>query len=109
VSPCGGRACVRSSTPAPYAPGVGRIAVRVQPRSSRDEIAGERAGGLLCRVTAPPVDGRANVAVRRLVAKRLGIAPSRVTIVRGESARDKLLEVKGIDADELCRSLAARA
>ena len=88
---------------------LGRIAVRVQPRARRDEIAGERAGVLVCRVKAPPVDGRANVAVRRLVAKRLGIAPSRVAVVRGESAREKLLEVEGIDADELRRALGPGA
>ena len=87
---------------------MGRIAVRVQPRASRDEIAGWREGALLCRVKAPPVDGRANVAVRRLIAKRLGIAPSRVSVVRGESAREKLLEVEGMDADELRRAFAPR-
>jgi len=85
---------------------VGRIAVRVQPRASRDEIAGEREGVLAVRVKAPPVDGRANEAVRRLVAKRVGVPPSRVRVVRGESARDKLLEIEGRDSDELRRALA---
>jgi uncharacterized protein (TIGR00251 family) len=84
---------------------VGRIAVRVQARSSRDEIDGEREGAVLVRVKAPPVDGRANVALRRLVAKRLGVAPSRVSVVRGASARDKLIEVEGLDDDAVWRTL----
>ena len=68
---------------------------------------GERAGALLVRVTAPPVDGKANEAVRRLVAKRLGVPAGRVAVIRGESSRDKLVEVDGIDDDELWRALIA--
>jgi uncharacterized protein (TIGR00251 family) len=84
---------------------VSRIPVRVQPRASRDEIAGMRAGALLVRVTAPPVDGKANAAVRRLLAKRLGVAAGRVTVVRGETARDKLIEVEGVAPAALRRGL----
>lgn len=86
---------------------MGRLALRVQPRSRRNEIAGERAGALVVRVTSPPVDGRANEAVRRLIAKRLGVPAGRVSIVRGESSRDKLVEVEGIGDDELRRALSA--
>jgi uncharacterized protein (TIGR00251 family) len=86
---------------------VGRLALRVQPRSRKTEIAGERAGALLVRVTAPPVDGKANDAVRRLIARRLGVPASRVSIVRGESSRDKLVEVEGIGDDELLRALSS--
>jgi uncharacterized protein (TIGR00251 family) len=85
---------------------VGRLAVRVQPRARRDEIAGERAGALLVRVTAPPVEGRANEALCKLVAKRLKIAPGRVSVVRGAASRDKVVEVEGMDADELRGALA---
>jgi uncharacterized protein (TIGR00251 family) len=90
---------------APRGGAVARIAVRVQPRSRRDEIAGERDGALLVRVTAPPVEGKANDAVRKLLAKRLRLAPSRVSVVRGASARDKLVEIEGIDAEALRREL----
>jgi uncharacterized protein len=85
--------------------GVARIAVRVQPRAAREEIAGERDGALLIRVTAPPVDGKANAAVCRLLAKRLGLAPGRVSVVRGASGRDKLVEVEGLEAEALRRGL----
>jgi uncharacterized protein YggU (UPF0235/DUF167 family) len=84
---------------------VGRLQVRVQPRSGRDEIGGERDGRRLLRVTAAPVDDKANDAVRRLLAKRLGVAPGRVAVVRGQSGRDKLIEVEGIDDAELLRRL----
>ena len=75
-----------------------RIAVRVQPGARRDDVAGEREGTLLVRVTAPPVEGKANEAVRRLLAKRLGIAPGRVSVVRGASSRHKLVEIDGMEA-----------
>jgi uncharacterized protein len=84
---------------------VARLAVRVQPRAGRDEIAGYRGGVLLVRVTAPPVGGKANDAVRKLVAKRLGIAPGRVSVVRGASSRDKLMEIDGVDEAAIRRVL----
>lgn len=84
---------------------MGKLAVRVQARARRDEIAGERAGSLLVRVTAPPVEGKANAAVCRLLAERLGLAPGRIAVVRGASSRDKLIEIDGIEAGELRRLL----
>ena len=82
----------------------------MQPRARRDEVVGERDGRLVVRVTAPPLDGRANDAVRKLLAKRLGVAPSKVAVVRGHAGRDKLVEVEGLDdADVLRRALAPGA
>jgi uncharacterized protein len=86
-----------------------RIAVRVQPRARKDEIAGERDGALIVRVTAPPVEGKANDAVRKLLAKRLGIAPGRVSVVRGASGRDKLVEIDGMEAGAVRRALSISA
>ncbi len=71
------------------------IAVRLSPRGSRDELVGLRDGVLVAKVTAPPVDGRANEALCKLVAKRVGVPPSRVSVVRGEKSRDKLIRVEG--------------
>jgi uncharacterized protein (TIGR00251 family) len=84
---------------------VARLAVRVQARARRDEIAGERGGSLLVRVTAPPVEGKANAAVCKLLAKRLRLAPRKVAVLRGASSRDKLIEIDGIEAAELRRLL----
>ena len=82
--------------------------VRLQPRARRTEIVGERDGALLVRVTAPPVDGKANAALCKLLAKALGVAPSTVTVVRGQSARDKVVRVDGIEADAALRRLGVR-
>ena len=60
---------------------------------------GERNGRIVIRVTAPALEGRANEALRKLVAKRVGVARSRVRIVRGQRSRDKLVRVSGLDAD----------
>ncbi len=60
-------------------------------------MVGERAGAIVIRVTAPPVDGRANDALCRLIAKAAGVAPSHVSIVRGHSGRDKRVLVDGLD------------
>jgi uncharacterized protein (TIGR00251 family) len=80
---------------------VGRIAVRVQPRAKRNEIAGQRGEALLIRVTAPPVDGKANDAVRKLIARRVGVGVTRVELVRGAGAREKVLRLHGVSADRL--------
>lgn len=71
--------------------------MRLQPRARRDEVVGERAGAVVIRVTAPPVDGKANDALCRLVAKAVGVAPSSVSVVRGHTARDKVVRVEGVD------------
>jgi uncharacterized protein (TIGR00251 family) len=75
--------------------------VRLQPRAARDEIAGERAGAALVRVTEPPLEGRANAALVKLIAKRAGVAKSRVSIVRGARSREKLVLVEGMGEAEL--------
>jgi uncharacterized protein len=81
------------------------LTVRLQPRASRDEVAGERGGAVVIRVTAPPVDGKANDALCRLIAKAAGIAPSKVSVVRGHTAREKVVRVEGVALDALRAAL----
>lgn len=83
-----------------------RLRVRVQPRASRTELAGEHRGALRVRVAAPPVDGEANRELIEFLAKRLGVSRSRVKIVAGESSRDKTVEVEGVAAGAVVRALA---
>ena len=78
-----------------------QIRVRLTPRAAREQITAADGDGYLVRVTAPPVDGRANDALCRLIARRAGVAPSRVTVVRGAASRDKTLSVEGVDAATL--------
>ena len=73
--------------------------MRAIPRASRDELAGVRDGRLLVRVTAPPLDGRANAAVCALIARAAGVPKGAVSVVRGETSRDKRVRISG-DVDE---------
>ena len=73
-----------------------RIAVRVQPGAKKEAILGFADGVLRLRVTAPPVEGRANDAVLELVAQAVGVRPSHVTLLRGARSRDKLLRIDGV-------------
>jgi len=72
------------------------FSVRVQPRASRDEIVGEYREGLKIRLTAPPVDDRANEALRKLLASRLNVPVAAVRIAAGEHSRNKRVEVRGV-------------
>lgn len=82
------------------------IAVRVTPRSSRNRVALED-GGIRVWVTAPPAEGEANAAVLRTLAKSLGIAPSRLQIIRGETSRDKTIRVDGLAREEIDTKLGS--
>jgi hypothetical protein len=81
------------------------IRVRVQPRAGREEVAGERSGAILIRVTAPAEGGRANDALVRLISRRVGVARGAVEIVRGHKGREKLIRVAGMGDDEVRASL----
>lgn len=78
--------------------GVVTFEVRVAPRASRNRVLDVHEGALKVALTAPPVDGAANDALRKLLAKALGVAKSDVEIIRGERARNKVLRVRGIRA-----------
>jgi uncharacterized protein (TIGR00251 family) len=71
--------------------------VRVTPHSSRDEITGWRGDELRVRLRAVPVDGQANEALRRFLARALEVPPSAVEIVAGATARAKRVRVYGMD------------
>jgi uncharacterized protein (TIGR00251 family) len=81
--------------------------VRVQPRSSRNAIEGEHDGALKVRLTAPPVDDRANEALRRLLAARLKVAASAVRIEAGQKSRTKRVAVEGISKAQFVAFLNA--
>lgn len=74
-----------------------RIRVRVQPGAKKDEIVGFQEGILRVKVSAPPVEGRANTALIAFLAKQLGVRKSNVTIVTGQTSRDKLVEIIDLD------------
>ncbi len=85
----------------------GAVAIRVQPRSSSDEVTGERQGAILIRLKAPPVDGEANAALLKFIARRLGVRQRDVTLVRGQSSRCKWIQVTGMAAQQVRQALLA--
>ena len=85
------------------------ITVRVQPRASRNRVTGYRDGKMRVSVTAPPHGGRANAALLEVLADALGVAQSRLTIIRGHSGRDKIVAVEGLAAEDINRLLEPTA
>ena len=78
------------------------ISVRLQPKASREELLGWDGGGVLrVRVKEAPVDGAANAALVRLVAKYLGISRRAISIIHGATGRNKILKVEGLSASQV--------
>jgi uncharacterized protein (TIGR00251 family) len=77
------------------------IRVKVLPRSSRDEIAGVEDGIVRIKLTAPPVQGKANKALIKLLAKHLGVPKQSIAIVAGERARLKSVAIEGVKLVDL--------
>lgn len=73
------------------------IRVRVQPRASKNGLAGEMEGAIKVRLTAPPVDGAANEACCKYFAELFDIAKSNVSLVSGHTGRNKLIRLEGVD------------
>ena len=84
------------------------LRVHLTPRSARDEVLGLKGDVLRARVMAPPVEGRANEALLRLLAGVLGVPRASLRIVRGQRSREKLVAVEGLDAAEVQRRLELR-
>lgn len=85
-----------------------RLTVRLTPRGGANRIDGWRDGVLLARVRTPAVDGRANYALIALLAGALGLRESSVRILRGQTARTKVLSVEGLTQAELDQRLEER-
>ena len=71
--------------------------VQLQPKSSRDEIVGFHGGRLKIKITAPPVDGKANKKLIEFLSKTLGVSKSSVEIIKGISSKLKTLAIHGIN------------
>jgi len=75
--------------------------VRVQPRASKDEIAGETGGALKVRLQAPAVEGRANEALVEFLAQLLKTPRTAVRILSGERSRTKRIEIRGVTRQQI--------
>jgi uncharacterized protein (TIGR00251 family) len=83
------------------------VALKVQPRAAVDAVLGERGGLIVVRLKAPPVDGQANAALLRFLARRLGVAQGRLALVRGATGRQKWIRVEGLSAEAVRAALLA--
>jgi uncharacterized protein len=89
------------------APPSSLLNVRLTPRAARAKLVAAPDGGYAAHVTAPPVEGAANDALCKLVAKAAGVAPSRVNVVRGQRSRQKVVRVDGVDEADLRARIGA--
>jgi uncharacterized protein (TIGR00251 family) len=80
--------------------------IRVVPRASRSEVAGIQGDALKLRITAPPVEGKANEECIRLLAETLGVKKGQVTIIAGHASRTKTVAVDGVKAKEIAAIIA---
>lgn len=85
------------------------LQVRVQPRASKDEVAGELAGALKLRLQAPAVEDRANQALVEFLAQLLKTPKSAVRILSGERSRTKRIEIRGVTPQQIQALLTAEA
>jgi uncharacterized protein (TIGR00251 family) len=82
-----------------------RLRLRVSPGARANAIVGKHGNGWKVRVTAAPEDGKANDAVLRLLAERVGLPQVSLKLISGPSSRDKIVELTGVDAAEAERRL----
>ncbi len=73
------------------------IKVYLQPNSSKNEIVGPYRDGIKVKVTAPPMDEKANKTLLRFLARALGIPPSQIAIIKGQHTREKTLKISGVN------------
>jgi uncharacterized protein len=86
-------------------PSSATLCVRVTPRSSKEEVAGFEGGVVRIRLNAPPVEGKANEALVRFLAKAVGVPKNRIALVTGEKGRNKIVRVDGITREALMAAL----
>ena len=79
--------------------------MRVQPRAGRNRITGRYGAAMKVQLTAPPVDGAANLALAELLAEALGVSKHAVRLIAGAHSRDKIVEVETTDQAEMEKKL----
>ena len=83
------------------------VSIHVQPRASKNGFAGIHGGAVKLRITAPPVDGKANALIVDILAKLFHVPKTAVSLASGQQSRHKRFRVAGIDLDIALKTLAA--
>jgi uncharacterized protein (TIGR00251 family) len=86
-----------------------RVRLRVSPGANSAHVVGRHGEAWKVRVAAPPEGGRANEAVIRLLAETLSLPRDAVTLVSGHGARDKIVQLAGLDPTQIERRLSSAA
>ena len=81
------------------------IRIKLLPKSSRNQVVGREGDHFKVKVTAPPVEGRANKALIDLLAKKLGVSKSHIEIISGKSSRLKSIRIDGLSIEEITRKV----
>lgn len=81
------------------------LKIYLQPKSSKNEVVGSYRDGIKVKITAAPIEGKANEALVRFLAKELGVSPSSVEIIRGHHSREKTLKISGNIDQELVKKI----
>lgn len=83
--------------------------VRVVPRASKSEIAGELGGALKVRIASPPIDGAANAELVKLLAKTFNVSKSAVIILSGQTSKTKQVKISNVKSEKLSAILQAKS
>ena len=89
-------------------PGGVTLAVRVTPHARKNEIVGVAGSVLKLKLAAPPVEGAANASLCAFLAEKLGVRKSAVSLIAGQTSRQKVVRVEGVTTDEVLARLAVR-
>ena len=81
------------------------LKIYLHPKSSKNEVVGPYRDGIKVKVTAPPIEGKANEALIRFLAKELGISSSSIEIIKGHHSHEKTLRIEGNFDQELVKEL----
>jgi hypothetical protein len=82
-----------------------RLKIRLTPKSSKEAIEGLHGDALKVKVKAPPVDGKANKALVKCLARRLGVTTAEIEITSGLTSRNKVVLVHGLSPEEMAKRL----
>lgn len=83
----------------------GRLEIRLKPRAKNDRLAVTAEGTVDIAVTSPPVEGKANEHLVKLLAKKLGVPRTSVTLIRGGHSKNKVVAIEGVNTEEAMKRL----
>ncbi|MBS1969910.1 MAG: YggU family protein [Bdellovibrionales bacterium] len=85
-----------------------KLTLFIQPKASKNEIIGPHNGALKVKITAPPVDGKANAELVEFLSEILEIPKRQIEILKGETGRNKTVEITGLTAEEVAAKLGMK-